>query len=38
MSLETGRRVLRIEAQALEEAMARLGGAFERAVEVLFEC
>ena len=38
MSLETGRRVLRIEAQAIQEAMARLGGAFERAVEVLFAC
>jgi arabinose-5-phosphate isomerase len=38
MSLETGRRVLRIEAQALQDAMARLGGAFERAVELLFAC
>ena len=38
MSLETGRRVLRIEAQALQEVMARLDGEFERAVEVLFAC
>jgi arabinose-5-phosphate isomerase len=38
MSLETGRRVLRIEAQALQDAMARLGAAFERAVETLFAC
>jgi arabinose-5-phosphate isomerase len=29
---------LRIEAQALEEAMARLNGSFERAVEILFQC
>ena len=38
MSLETGRRVLRIEAQALADAVARLDGAFERAVELLFAC
>jgi arabinose-5-phosphate isomerase len=38
MSLETGRRVLRIEAQALEDVMARLDGAFTRAVELLFAC
>ena len=38
MSLETGRRVLRIEAQALQDVMARLDGAFERAVELLFAC
>jgi arabinose-5-phosphate isomerase len=38
MSLETGRRVLRIEAQALADALARLDGAFERAVELLFAC
>ena len=38
MSLETGRRVLRIEAQALEEVMARLDGEFERAVGLLFAC
>jgi len=38
MSLETGRRVLRIEAQALADVMARLDGEFERAVAVLFAC
>jgi len=38
MSIETGRRVLRIEAQALHDAMARLNGSFERAVELLFAC
>jgi arabinose-5-phosphate isomerase len=38
MSLETGRRVLQIEAQALEEVMARLDGEFERAVTLLFAC
>jgi arabinose-5-phosphate isomerase len=36
MSLDTARRVLRIEAQAIHDAMARLDGAFERAVELLF--
>ena len=38
MSIDTGRRVLRIEAQALQDVMARLGGEFERAVELLFAC
>jgi len=38
VSLETGRRVLRIEAQALQDVMARLDGAFERAVDLLFAC
>src|SRR5215475_10246797 len=38
MSLETGKRVLRIEAQALQEGAARLGAEFERAVELLFQC
>jgi arabinose-5-phosphate isomerase len=38
MSLETGRRVLRIEAQAILDVMAKLDGAFERAVELLFAC
>jgi arabinose-5-phosphate isomerase len=38
MSLETGRRVLRIEAQALNDVVARLDGEFERAVELLFAC
>src|SRR6202158_2969486 len=38
MSLDTARRVLRIEAQAIQDVMARLDGAFERAVELLFVC
>ena len=38
MSLETGRRVLRIEAQALRDVMVRLDGEFARAVELLFAC
>jgi arabinose-5-phosphate isomerase len=38
MSLETGRRVLRIEAQALQDVLTRLDGEFERAVELLFAC
>jgi arabinose-5-phosphate isomerase len=38
LSLETGRRVLRIEAQALADVIARLDGAFERAVQLLFAC
>jgi arabinose-5-phosphate isomerase len=38
MSLETARRVLRIEARAIEEVMARLDGAFERAVDLLLAC
>jgi arabinose-5-phosphate isomerase len=38
MSLETARRVLKIEAQAISEVMARLDGAFERAVDLLFAC
>jgi len=38
MSLETARRVLRIEARAIEEVMARLDDAFERAVELLLAC
>ena len=38
MSMDTGRRVLRIEAQALQDVLARLGGEFERAVELLFAC
>jgi arabinose-5-phosphate isomerase len=38
MSLETARRVLRIEAQAIRDVMARLDGAFERTVELLFAC
>ncbi len=38
MSLETAKRVLRIEARAIEEVMARLDGAFERAVDLLLAC
>jgi len=38
MSLETGRRVLQIEARAIQDVMGRLDGAFERAVELLFGC
>ena len=33
MSIETARRVLRIEAQAIQDVMARLDGTFERAVK-----
>ena len=38
MSLETARRVLRIEAEALESVLARVDGSFERAVEILLGC
>jgi arabinose-5-phosphate isomerase len=38
VSLETARRVLRIEAQALNELQARLDSGFERAVEMLLAC
>ena len=38
MSLETARRVLRIEAEALRDLQARLDAGFERAVGVLFGC
>src|ERR1041384_4492688 len=38
MSLDTARRVLRIEAQAIQDVMARLDGVFERAVALLFAC
>jgi arabinose-5-phosphate isomerase len=38
VSLETARRVLRIEAQALEDLLARLDATFDRAVEILFQC
>jgi arabinose-5-phosphate isomerase len=38
MSLETARRVLRIEAQALSELCGRLEASFERAVELLLDC
>lgn len=38
MSLETARRVLKIEAQAIQDVLARLDSSFEKAVEVLFAC
>jgi arabinose-5-phosphate isomerase len=38
MSLETARRVLRIEARAIEEVMARLDSTFEHAVDLLLAC
>src|SRR6202049_2649288 len=38
MSLDCARRVLRIEAQAIQDVLARLDDSFERAVDVLFAC
>ena len=38
MSLETARRVLEIEARALQEVKARLDNTFAKAVDVLFAC
>lgn len=38
MSLDEARRVLRIEAAAIEDMLARLDASFERAVDLLFEC
>src|SRR3974390_832526 len=38
MSLESARRVLRIEAAAIQDLQARLDASFERAVELLFSC
>jgi arabinose-5-phosphate isomerase len=38
MSVETARRVLKIEAQAIHDALARLDASFEKAVEILFAC
>jgi arabinose-5-phosphate isomerase len=38
MSLDTARRVLKIEAQAIEDVLARLDASFEKAVELLFRC
>jgi arabinose-5-phosphate isomerase len=38
MSLETAKRVLRIEAQAIEGMLGRLDERFDRAVELLFQC
>ena len=38
MSLETARRVLRIEASAIDSLIDRLDSSFDRAVELLFAC
>src|SRR5258707_438757 len=38
MSLDTARRVLRIEAQAIQDVLVRLDATFEKAVDVLFAC
>lgn len=38
MSLDTARRVLKIEAQALQDVLARLDDTFEKAVDILFAC
>jgi len=38
LSLETAKRVLRIEAEAIQGLAARLDGRFERAVETLLAC
>ena len=38
MSLDTARRVLRIEAQAIQDVMTRLDRTFESAVDFLFAC
>jgi arabinose-5-phosphate isomerase len=38
MSLETARRVLKIEAQAIQDVLARLDDTFEKAVDLLFHC
>ena len=38
MSLETARRVLRIEAQAIQDVLARLDASFDCAVDLLFAC
>ena len=38
MSLETARRVLQIEAQAIQDMLTRLNANFAKAVDVLFAC
>jgi arabinose-5-phosphate isomerase len=38
MSLETARRVLKIEAQAINDVLGRLDASFGRAVDLLFAC
>jgi arabinose-5-phosphate isomerase len=38
MSLETARRVLKIEARAIQDVVARLNASFEKAVGILYAC
>jgi len=38
MSLHTARRVLKIEAQAIQDVLQRLDATFEKAVDLLFAC
>src|SRR5437867_7006616 len=38
MSLDTARRVLKVEAQAIQDVLARLDASFEKAVDLLFAC
>src|SRR5271169_4536833 len=38
LSLDTARRVLQIEAQAIQDVLARLDASFEKAVDILFAC
>lgn len=38
LSLDTARRVLKIEAQAIQDVFARLDTTFEKAVDILFAC
>ena len=38
MSQDTARRVLRIEAQAIQDVLARLDATFDRAVDLFFRC
>jgi arabinose-5-phosphate isomerase len=38
MSLDTARRVLQIEAKAINDVLARLDGSFERAVDLFLAC
>jgi arabinose-5-phosphate isomerase len=38
MSQDAARRVLRIEAEAIQDVLARLDASFDRAVELLFHC
>ena len=38
MSLDSARRVLRIEAQAIHDLIGRLDASFDRAVELLLAC